>query len=199
MNLQLCKIRDYAVRLPAQLYPYEGKEVIQVSTPTDIHSKKTGWLPLNTLAGHFFKSNFGKRNPFNIPGPFYGAETDTCATGPHEAPRNVLMDPNGQEFVFRQPANVEEIRDMLSAALCECFQGYGMDGDDHWTLLLVRDWWKSRLDLLASLGRLDGSSASILLWRLFLAGEAEQYLRHYAFFVEERRIPTDSDTLPTLQ
>ena len=49
-----------------------------------------------------FSGRFEERNCFNIPGPFYGAQTDTCETGPDEAPDNILLDGNGQEFVFRQ-------------------------------------------------------------------------------------------------
>jgi hypothetical protein len=87
----------------------------------------------------FFRPAFSK-NHFNVPGPFYGAETDTCCTGLHEAPGNVLLAARVQEFLFRQPSDADELRDVLSAALCECFCGYGADGDDHWTLHLIRDW-----------------------------------------------------------
>ena len=49
-------------------------------------------MPVTALVGQFFQPAFGKRNPLNIPGPFYGAETDTCETGTAEAPHNVLLD-----------------------------------------------------------------------------------------------------------
>jgi hypothetical protein len=39
-----------------------------------------------------------ERSWLNVPGPFYGAETDTCATGRRAAPSNVLYTVDGQEF-----------------------------------------------------------------------------------------------------
>src|SRR5205085_10529256 len=86
-----------------------------------------GWMPFTGLVSQFFRPAFGKRNPLNIPGPFYGAETDTCEMGTAEAPHNVLLDESGQEFVFTQPSNENELRDILGAAICECFVGYGAD------------------------------------------------------------------------
>ena len=65
-----------------------------------------------------FPSKFSMRNPLNIPGPIYGAETDTCCSGPREAPENVLLDKNGQEFVFKQASNAREFRGLVSAAIC---------------------------------------------------------------------------------
>src|SRR5262249_50522379 len=127
-----------------------------------------------------------------------GADTDTCETGPAEAPDNILLDPNGQEFVFKQPTTTTELRDVVSAARAECYCGYGADGDDHWTLALIRAWWRNRHDLLTVLASLRGAPASIRLWKQWLLGEAEGYLRVYAFFVEERRIPSDADHLPTI-
>jgi hypothetical protein len=39
----------------------------------------------------------------------------------------------------------------------------------------------------------------IRLWKRLLSGEAESYLRMYAFFVEEGRVPTDADLLPDVR
>jgi hypothetical protein len=192
----LVNIRDYRVRLPPTLFPYKGKQVIQVRHVNEVAAGDTAWLRFTDLGGDFFQPAFDKRNPLNLPGPFYGAETDTCETGPAEAPNNVLMDRQGQEFIFKQPANEEELRDIISAALCECFCGYGADGNDHWTFSLIRDWWKSHHDLLARAGEISGSPESILLWQRLLSGEGEEYLRAYAFFVEEGRIPSSTEALP---
>jgi hypothetical protein len=131
-------IRDYRVRLPHKLLPYGGKAVLDVRPAGTLDPADPAWLPIRSLGKDFFRPAFAGRNRFNVPGPFYGAETDTCWTGPHEAPGNVLLDRDGQEFVCRQPADATELRDVLSAALCECFCGYGADGDDHWTLPLIR-------------------------------------------------------------
>ena len=154
---------------------------------------------------HCFHSSFAARNPFNLPGPFYGAETDTCLTGPNEAPKNVLIDRNGQEFVFKQPANRDELRQVIGAALCECFLGYGTDGDDNWNLTLIREWWRTRNELLEFKNELvflvqeHGLKTDPNEWEKFLTTEAEDYLRVYAFFVEEGRIPSDSDVLPEIR
>lgn len=194
----LIDIREYRVRLPRKLIPYRGKDVLEVRAVSALDPPDPAWVPVGSLGKDFFQPTFPKRNPFNIPGPFYGAETDTCETGPHEAPNNVLLDPSGQEFVFKQPANAIELRDVVSAALCECFCGYGADGDDNWTLPLIRDWWRIRSDLLASVPAVRGDPESVLLWQRLLSGQAEMYLRAYAFFLQERRLPVEGDTLPDI-
>jgi hypothetical protein len=199
-------IQDYRIRLPSDLYPYKGKQVIAVKHVNDHDLNNRDWLRIAESATDrpsagvcsIFQSAFDKRNPLNLPGPFYGAETDTCGTGPVEAPINVLMDRNGQEFVCKQPSNEAELRDIISAALCECFIGYGADGDDHWTLQLIREWWRTCPDLLAQAGHCHGDPASITKWKRLVAGEAEDYLRAYAFFVEEKRPPTEADPLPSI-
>jgi hypothetical protein len=192
------KIREYVVRLPDSLFPYQDKPRIQVRKQTAVASSEPGWMPVTALVGEFFRPAFGKRNPLNIPGPFYGAETDTCETGTAEAPHNVLLDPSGQEFVFTQPENEDELRDILSAAICECFVGYGADGDDHWTLTLIREWWGSRLDLLTLSSQTRGLPESKRRWERILSGGGETYLSSYAFFVENRRLPTGTDALPEI-
>jgi hypothetical protein len=202
----LYRVQDYRVRLPSDLYPYKGKQVIQVKHVSDLDVNSSEWLRIEKAAtdrasvgiSSIFQSAFDKRHPFNLPGPFYGAETDTCETGPAEAPTNVLMDRKGQEFVCKQPNNEEELRDIISAALCECFSGYGADGDFHWNLRLIRQWWRSRTDLLAQVSYLSGDPGSITNWRRLLSGEGEQYLRVHTFLVEERRLPAEADPLPSV-
>jgi hypothetical protein len=192
-------IRDYRARLPRKRFPYRRKAVLEVRPAATLDPADPGWLPIRSLGEDFFRPTFSERNPFNVPGPFYGAETDTCWTGPHEAPGNVLLDRDGQEFVSRQPADATELRDVLSAALCECFCGYGADGDDHWTLPLIRDWWRTRHDLLAAADGIRGDPGSIRSWQAFLSGQGEDYLRAYAFFVQEGRLPAGDDALPDVR
>src|SRR5262245_48586915 len=115
--LDFLDIRRIRIKLPDPLFPYSpysGKASIAVTSGGNLDSNLTGWLRVDELSEHFTQ-NFANRNPLNIPGPIYGAETDTCLTGPFEAPRNVLVDKNGQEFVFKQAASTEELRDLLSA------------------------------------------------------------------------------------
>jgi hypothetical protein len=205
MNLHgFLDISDYRVHLPRNLYPYRGSNVLEIRLASEVGSLNVDWTRIDELKD-FFQSAFAARNLFNLPGPFYGAETDTCLTGPYEAPKNVLIDRNGQEFVFKQPANRDELRQVIGAAICECFVGYGADGDDHWNLTLIREWWRTRNDLLAFKRELDLLVQEHELktdpneWERFVTAEAEDYLRVYAFFVEEGRIPSDSDVLPEIR
>lgn len=147
---------------------------------------------------NYFCGNFSERNRFNIPGPFYGALTDTCLTGPPEAPLNVMVDDAGQEFVFRQPANLNQLKCVLYAAFIETFEGYGADGDDHWTLELIREWWNSRHELLAEADSFCQDNGNVDEWQQYLLGPAIEYLRQYAFFIEEGKRPFASDPLPIL-
>ena len=190
-------VRRFRVRLPEPLLPYPGRASVAAATLEDLPIDSSGWLGLQELS-ELFTPNFSKRNPLNIPGPIYGAETDTCFTGPTEAPSNVLLDKGGQEFVFKQASNPVEFRDLISAALCECFQGYGADGDEHWKLSNIREWWRGRWGLIGEIDEEDCNPESVRQYRAALHGEAENYLREYAYFVENGRIPNAGDRLPDL-
>jgi hypothetical protein len=205
MNLHgFADIRAFRVQLPKPLYPFHGRESIGADSEGPASSDKcqweSSWLGINKLAA-FFPAKFSEKNPLNIPGPIYGAKTDTCCTGPQEAPDNVLLDNNGQEFVFRQPSIADEFRDLVSAAISECFCGYGADGNSRWRVSLVREWWQTREDMLRT--GIDEDEkicipASFQRWRQLLQGEAEGYLRVYAFFVENGRVPSEYDFLPEM-
>ena len=103
-DVKISDVRSFYVRMPDPLFPYRGKESISVATVDELPADKAGWFGIDKLTD-IFRPNFLNRNPLNIPGPIYGAETDTCLTGPLEAPENVLVDKNGQEFVFKQASN----------------------------------------------------------------------------------------------
>jgi len=81
------------------------------------------------------------RHPLNVPGPFYGAETDTCCDGPAYAPKSLLHDESGAGFVWRQPRDEAETIALMAGASSDPFCGYAWDGDAHWTPALVRAWW----------------------------------------------------------
>jgi hypothetical protein len=136
---------------------------------------------------------FAERNPLNVPGMFYGAETDTCNTGPFEAPDNVVLDGNHQEFVFRQPRDVAELAMLFNAVAVECFDGYGTDGNAHWTPALVRAWWAGR-DQIREAWRAAGVPAVDEVFER----ELPRYLRGYLFFLEHGRAPSDDEICPTL-
>ncbi|QDT44145.1 hypothetical protein Pan241w_42510 [Gimesia alba] len=145
-----------------------------------------------------FDGIFSERNRFNIPGPFYCGQTDNCLTGRLEAPDNVMYDENGYEFLFRQPINHSELENVVSAANFDPFCGYAADGNQHWTLTLISDWWKSRDDLLAEVDALRTLNDNVDEWQAYLTGPAIEYLRQYAFFIEEGRLPEARDHLPRL-
>jgi hypothetical protein len=136
---------------------------------------------------------FEERNPLNVPGMFYGASTDTCGTGPGEAPANVALDDNGQEFVFRQPRDLEELKQVFNACWAECFDGFGTDGNEHWTVELVRAWWAQRENHRVAWRELGIENVD----QLFDV-ELPKYLRGYVFFLEHRRMPNPADKLPGL-
>lgn len=136
---------------------------------------------------------FAERNPLNVPGMFYGAMTDTCGTGPIEAPRNVALDHDGQEFVFRQPHTVNELSDCFSACWAECFDGYGTDGSSWWTPALVRAWWANRA-MIRDAWRTAGIEGVDAMFE----HELPAYLRGYLFFLEHGWPPDGGDVLPDL-
>ena len=82
--------------------------------------------------------------------------------------------------------------------MCECFQGYGCDGNEHWRLSSIREWWRGRHDLVHQIGDQWCLAANVAEWRKALYGGAEDYLRHYAYFVENGRIPSDGERLPEI-
>lgn len=144
----------------------------------------------------------------NTPGPLYGGQTDTCGTGPLVAPNNVLFDHHGYEFIFRQPVNHYELRQVLDAADADPFQGYGADGDIHWSVGGVKEWWARRRELEAEndlrlseqLALASNSDypyfAALHRWQDYLNTGMHSYLRVYAFFLSERRVPGVEDRLP---
>lgn len=145
-----------------------------------------------------FEGIFSERNRFNIPGPFYCGQTDNCLTGRLEAPGNVMFDCHGYEFIYRQPTDHYELEDVVNAANVDPFGGYAADGNDHWTLSLICDWWNARDELLAEADALRKLNDNVDEWQAYLTGPAIEYLRQYAFFIEEGRLPEVRDRLPRL-
>ncbi|MBA2897520.1 hypothetical protein [Nonomuraea soli] len=151
-----------------------------------------------------------QRNWRNVPGPFYGADTDTCATGPLVAPRRVLCDENGMEFVYRQPQDPAALAEVLDAVWQDPFGGYACDGDDHWTCADVRGWWSERgrvrewaqsLAITYSTSNNEFDRAAVEHLRDFadyLDGDLRDYLRGYLFWLSEGREPHPDEALPLL-
>lgn len=206
VGLDLIDINDYRVRFAKDL---TGRHTIVLCHVKELDEVENGWQPITEASdidcdwspkfGAVFAGKFAEKNPFNIPGPIYGAMTDTCATGPAEAPDNVMLDPAGQEFIFRQPSNVGELRQVFGAAWIDPFVGYGVDGNSNWSLELIRDWWRSRMELIHKSQSIPQPKKQVARWRSYLDEQAESYLRAYAFLIEDGHLPSANDVLPDVR
>ena len=116
-----------------------------------------------------------------------------------------------QEFLYRQPRNLEELRAVVNAAQEDPCAGWASDGDAHWTPSLVREWWRDR-------GRVrDWITEKRHRWRLsdradereaadgltaylaYLDGELESHLRAYCYFLDNHVSPGTSNALPPVR
>ncbi|MFE3001762.1 ferredoxin [Nocardia sp. NPDC059246] len=161
--------------------------------------------------GEYLKGEWAQRDWRNVPGPFYRANTDSCWTGRLVAPDHILYeDEFGSEVVYRQPYNLRETQLVLTAAAYDPFSAYACDGDDHWTLVLIRDWWAERGRLTEWIGRFERKCSSskrederenargLRAYRWYLNNGLHGYLREYGFWLEHRRAVTPADVLPDL-
>ncbi|MFH8726292.1 ferredoxin [Streptomyces termitum] len=170
-------------------------------------------LPYDPVAGlgrdrEAFRGSWEERLWLNVPGPFYGAGTDTCRTGRVAAPRHVLY--GGAyltEYVYRQPRTPAETARLVEAADQDPFLGYGCDGDARWTPDAVREWWRDRGRITAYLAAHDwdavdwagqGVAAAVRDYASSLEGSLAADLRAYLHRLEEGRFPTAGDRLPDL-
>ncbi|WP_171166384.1 ferredoxin [Streptomyces sp. I05A-00742] len=170
--------------------------------------------PLTVLDGEdrdVFRGRWEDRLWLNVPGPFYGGETDTCWTGRLHAPRHVLYGGRHlSEYVYRQPRTPAETAALVEAAGDDPFLGYGCDGDSRWTPETVREWWRDRgrvaqylsdhrsqweeSDVAAG----QGVAAAVRDFKAYLDGELAADLRIYLFRLAEGRPPASGDRLPEL-
>ncbi len=97
-----------------------------------------------------------------------------------------------------------ELKQVIKAAEQEPFQNYAMDGDSHWTIEAVKDWW-SRIeelkDKLRERIRRENSvieKVALERWLLFLNTEAESEIRQYIFFRDTGQYPKISEKLPNI-
>jgi hypothetical protein len=152
----------------------------------------------------YFKGLWEESNELNTPGPFYGAETDTCLDGPEHAPRSLLCDADGHGFVWRQPRTDEETIALMTGASSDPFAGFGWDGDAHWTAGLVREWWARRDERAPLVGALIAKwttpklSIAGAAYADYIKSELPGYLRRYMYFLEKGRYPARGDLLPPL-
>ncbi|WP_405790330.1 ferredoxin [Streptomyces sp. NBC_00029] len=162
-----------------------------------------------------FQGRWADRNWRNVPGPFYGADTDCMMMGRLEAPHHIAYD-GEREFVFRQPVTAEETGAFVHGAGLELYTAYACDGDDHWTVESVRDWWADRgrvrewaVAIGAGWAAYDPESPYSGHYREaaqghrdFVAyiddGGLEAYLRGYLFWLEHLFEPGPGQALPAL-
>jgi hypothetical protein len=162
--------------------------------------------------GDCFGGKWEERNWRNVPGPIYGALTDTCMAGRPEAPDHVLYDEEGQEFIFRQPSSLPQLRKVVMAACVDPFCGYANDGNEHWTSEYVRSWWRERGKLLDWISQglrnpLFATHADFVKQKQleglqdfeeYVTGALFDYVRSYVFFLDHGRLPTGNECLPDL-
>ncbi|MEU1619655.1 ferredoxin [Streptomyces sp. NPDC005722] len=167
-------------------------------------------LPLLGDDRKVFGGRWEDRMWLNVPGPFYGAETDNCWTGRLHAPCHVLY--GGEyltEYVYRQPRTPDELARLVEAADEDPFAGYACDGDAHWTVESVREWWRERGRITSYLSAGEhrweeadwagqGLAASVADYAAYIADGLAADLRVYLHWLEERISPTPGDRLPRL-
>jgi hypothetical protein len=160
-----------------------------------------------------FGGKWEERNWRNVPGPFYGAMTDNCWVGRLDAPRHILYGDDieyEQEFLYRQPRTIVELRDVLAGMEQDPWAGWACDGDSRWTPTLVREWWRDRERLrhwiLAkhrvwseSLRPEEREAATGLAdYLTYIDGELADHLRIYLYFLDHAHSPAAGDRLPAL-
>src|SRR5206468_11807928 len=83
-----------------------------------------------------------------VPGIVWTVPSDTCMTGRRNAPRNIAYDHHGAEFVYRQPADEDELTGIMSADTEEVFECYRFDGVARWTVAAFEAWFQSTHDIV---------------------------------------------------
>ena len=173
------------------------------------------WDPIPALPDGLplLRGRWQERNWRNVPGPFYGAMTDNCWVGRVHAPRHVLYggdDDFDNEFLFRQPRNGAELRDVLRAMEDDPCAGWARDGDEHWTPALVRAWWRERSRLrewidakhrswsVAEQPDAREAAHGLSEYRAYLDGALAGELRVYIYFLDHGTGPVAGDRLPEL-
>ena len=159
-------------------------------------------LPPTDYLAFLDQDHWEAKNPFNFPGPFYAGESDTCGTGPDQAPTNVLLDADGCEFVIKQPTSYYELLCVVNAAAVEVLDSYSANGNDHWTVETCRAWWHNRGYLMRALQGekiVKRNRGQAKLYLTYLQGAAEIDLRRYCYFLAHGYYPPTEDTaLPEL-
>jgi hypothetical protein len=191
-----------------QREPLYWNPMVHITAVFDSEPSHGPWSVADTFHG-----KWSERNWRNVPGPFYGAMTDNCWVGRLHAPRHVLYGDDieyEQEFLYRQPRNLQDLRDVLMAMQDDPWGGWACDGDTFWTPDLVRSWWRERERLREWIDtkhrrwsisdREDEREAAggLMDCLTYLNGELVTDLRVYVYFLDNGASPTVDDRLPPL-
>jgi hypothetical protein len=154
----------------------------------------------------YFLGRWEDRHLLNVPGPFYGASTDTCCDGPPLALYSLMTDAEGFGFVWRQPRSDAETLSLMTGCSSDPLSGFGWDGDQRWTPALVRQWWSERENRSQTVAAAVHEVTSYnyypenigTAYLTYLHGDdIVRDLRRYLFFLIEGRYP-DEENLPHL-
>lgn len=140
----------------------------------------------------FKSSSWELKGKLNFPGPFYTGESDTCGTGICESPNNIIFDENCMEYVMIQPRTKIELLQLWNAGNIEVFGAYYCDGNKHWTVQSVKDWWKNRNEIFEHLKNKELIKINCnqeKRYRSYLENEAEIDLKKYCYFLENGIYP----------
>ncbi|BFV60441.1 hypothetical protein KCMC57_up55450 [Kitasatospora sp. CMC57] len=161
-----------------------------------------------------FDGRWAERNWRNVPGPFYGTETEAGSIGPRDVAEVTYYDGTpGGDFVSRQPDDVWQVQ-ALVADLRLGYRGFAMDGDRHWTPDAVRSWWSERgrvrewaletaeewsgVTRPEDRDRYLDAAHGLRAYVDHIDGGLEAYLRGYLFWLTEHRVPEVCEPLPVL-
>lgn len=105
------------------------------------------------------------------------------------------------EFVMIQPRTKTELLQLWNASAVEVFGAYYCDGNKHWTVKEVKNWWFEKDDLLQHLKDeelIKMNCHQEKRYQHYLEHLAEMDLRRYCFFLDNGFYPT-TEILPELK
>jgi hypothetical protein len=176
--------------------------------------KEPCWLTGTALPSRGDDRLWVDRRWMTTPGPVYPSDEIDWWMGPWAAPAYVAIDAEGCDVVFRQPTSEEDLAAVIAAARTDPCDAYGFDGASRWTLAGIRGWWACRHEIHAHIETMrqpdwrprphislpQDPLIRVLAdsWERYLDTEAEDWLRHFGFFVDVGRWPQPGERLPDL-
>ena len=130
----------------------------------------------------------------NVPGPLY--TTVSCALRRDRAvTEHAARNSRGTTYLWRQPRDDRELASVVELAHGAPYSEdeFGCDGDRHWTLDKIREWWSHR-DAIAAVYR----ESDVPDLSGYFETELPAFLRAYAFFLLEGRRPRPLESLPEI-